>query len=96
MYGDSQEAHDKHLQAVHQRLEEVGLQFNLDKSSFNRASIPYLGHIISKEGLHFSPEHLKAIAEAPMPTDMVALQSFLGLTSWFNTFHQIMQHWLGH
>lgn len=86
VYGNSQEAHDKHLQAVRHRLEEVGLQINFDKSSFNQASIPFLGHVISKEGLRPSPDHLIAIAEAPRPTDMVALRSFLGLTSWFNKF----------
>ncbi|KAL0182111.1 hypothetical protein M9458_021486, partial [Cirrhinus mrigala] len=86
VYGNSQEAHDKHLQAVRQRLDEVGLQINFDKSSFNKASIPFLGHVISKEGLRPSPDHLIAIAEAPRPTDMVALRSFLGLTSWFNKF----------
>ncbi|ROL51121.1 Retrovirus-related Pol polyprotein from transposon 17.6 [Anabarilius grahami] len=86
VYGNSQEAHDKNLQAVRQRLEEVGLQINFDKSSFNQASILFLGHVISKEGLRPSPDHLTAIAEAPRPTDMVALRSFLGLTSWFNKF----------
>uniref|UniRef100_A0A8C1P207 Reverse transcriptase/retrotransposon-derived protein RNase H-like domain-containing protein n=1 Tax=Cyprinus carpio TaxID=7962 RepID=A0A8C1P207_CYPCA len=48
--------------------------------------IPFLGHVISKEGLRPSPDHLTAISEAPRPTDMVALRSFLGLTSWFNKF----------
>lgn len=82
VYGNSQEAHDKNLQAFRQRLEEVGLQINFDKSSVNQASIPFLGHIISKEGLCPSPDHLTAIAEAPRPTDMVASRSFLGLTLW--------------
>ncbi|KAI7797754.1 hypothetical protein IRJ41_019638, partial [Triplophysa rosa] len=83
---DSQEAHDRHLQAVRQKLEEVGLQINLGKSSFNQSSIPFLGHVISKEGIHPSPDHLTAIANTPRPADMVALRSFLGLTSWFNKF----------
>ncbi len=86
VHGNSQETHDKHLQAVRQRLEEVDLQINFDKTSFNQASIPFLGHVISKEGLRPSPDHLIAIAEAPRPTDMVALHLLLGLTSWFNKF----------
>ncbi|KAI7789804.1 hypothetical protein IRJ41_010978 [Triplophysa rosa] len=86
VYGDSQEAHDRHLQAVRRKLEEVGLQINLGKSSFNQSSIPFLGHVISKEGIRPSPDHLTAIANAPRPADMVALRSFLGLTSWFNKF----------
>lgn len=45
-----------------------------------------MGHVIYKEGLRPSPEHLKAIAEESRFTDMVALRSFLDLTSWFNKF----------
>ncbi|KAI7802904.1 hypothetical protein IRJ41_022848 [Triplophysa rosa] len=86
VYGDSQEAHDRHLQAVRRKLEEVGLQINLGKSSFNQSSIPFLGHMISKEGIRPSADHLTAIANAPRPADMVALRSFVGLTSWFNKF----------
>ncbi len=58
VYGNSQETHDKHLQSVSQRLEEVGLQINFDISSFNQASIPFLDHVISKQGLRPSPDHL--------------------------------------
>lgn len=86
IYGESKEIHDSHLQAVHQRLESTGLQINYVKSSFGKISIPFLGHVISKEGLHLSPDHLTAIAEAPAPKDMAALRSFLGLTSWFCKF----------
>ncbi len=72
VYGNSQETHDKHHQSVSQRLVEVGLQINFDISSFNQASIPFLDHVISKQGLRPSPDHLIAIAEAPRTTDMVA------------------------
>lgn len=84
--GESKEQHDEHLQAVLQRLKDANLQINYDKSSFGQTSIPFLGHVISKEGLRPSAEHLTAIADAPAPKDMPALRSFLGLTSWFSKF----------
>lgn len=82
----SKEIHDQHLQAALQRLRDAGLQINFDKSSFGQTSIPFLGHVISQDGLRPSPDHLTAIAEAPLPNDMAALCSFLGLTSWFSKF----------
>ncbi len=86
VYGHSKEKHDEYLQDVLQHLKDVGLQINFEKSSFGQTSIPFLGHVITKEGLHPSPDHLTAIAEAPAPKDMAALRSFLGLTSWFSKF----------
>jgi len=84
VYGASKEMHDRHLQAVLQCLKDAGLQINLEKSSFCQSHITFLGHAISKDGLHPSQDHLTAIAEAPAPKDMTALCSFLGLTSWFS------------
>ncbi|KAJ8364322.1 hypothetical protein SKAU_G00131530 [Synaphobranchus kaupii] len=75
--------HDVNLRSVLHRLTDAGLQINMQKSSFNKASIPYLGHVISKQGLLPNPDHIQVITDAPAPRDMVALRSFLGLTSWF-------------
>lgn len=86
VYGTSKEVHDTRLQAVLQRLRDVGLQINTGKSSFCQSHITFLGHVISKEGLRPSQHHLTAIAGAPAPKDMAALRSFLGLSSWFSTF----------
>ncbi|CAI5692281.1 unnamed protein product [Oreochromis niloticus] len=86
VYGTSKEVHDTRLQAVLQRLRDVGLQINTGKSSFCQSHITFLGHVMSKEGLRPSQHHLTAIAEAPAPKDMAALRSFLGLSSWFSKF----------
>ncbi|CAI5657039.1 unnamed protein product [Oreochromis niloticus] len=86
VYGHSREEHGERLQAVLHRLNDVGLQINFNNSSFRQTSIPFLGHVISKDGLSPTPDHLTAIAKAPAPKDMAALRSFLGLTSWFSKF----------
>ncbi|CAL9706462.1 unnamed protein product [Knipowitschia caucasica] len=86
IYGASREEHDLRLQAVLNRLSEASLQINFGKSTFAKTQITFLGHVISKEGLRPSTDHLTAIAEAPAPRDMPALRSFLGLTSWFSKF----------
>ncbi|KAK7895754.1 hypothetical protein WMY93_021079 [Mugilogobius chulae] len=86
VYGASKEDHDQRLQAVLNRLSEAGLQINFGKSAFAQTDITFLGHVISKDCLRPSSDHLSAIAKAPAPQDMPALRSFLGLTSWFSKF----------
>ena len=44
------------------------------------------GHIIDKNGLHPSPEKIKAIAEAPTPKNVNEMKSFLVLIHYYNNF----------
>ena len=46
----------------------------------------YLGHIISAAGLKPSPHKIKAIVDAPQPTKVSELKSFLGLISYYAKF----------
>lgn len=58
----------------------------MEKSKFSQSRIRYLGHDISEDGLHPNPDSVEAIANAPAPTDLPSLRSYLGLTSWFSKF----------
>nr|XP_055041695.1 uncharacterized protein K02A2.6-like [Misgurnus anguillicaudatus] len=86
VYGRDKATHDINLQAVLARLTNIGLKLNMEKSKFGQSRIRYLGHDISKDGLHPNPDSVDAIANAPAPTDLPSLRSFLGLTSWFSKF----------
>ena len=46
-------------------------------------SVEYLGHVIDEEGLHPSQEKVRAIQEAPEPTNVSELKSFLGLINYY-------------
>ena len=83
VYGTDKEDHDRNLQAVLTALKEAGLQLNKEKCHFNQTSLRFLGHTISAQGLLPVKDHLKAITEAPAPTDDTTLRSFLGLTGWY-------------
>jgi hypothetical protein len=48
--------------------------------------VEYLGHTISAHGLQPTSEKVKAIKEAPVPTNVQQLRSFLGLINYYNKF----------
>ncbi|XP_063362806.1 uncharacterized protein K02A2.6-like [Cydia amplana] len=78
--------HQARLKVVLQRLQDAGLVLQRDKCEFFKDEISYLGYIINKEGLKKSPEKIKAIVEAPVPTNISQLQSFLGLSNYYRNF----------
>ena len=49
-------------------------------------SVEYLGHIISKEGLHPTDEKVRAITQVPPPTNASELKAFLGLINNISKF----------
>lgn len=79
--------HVEHLKTLDQvltRLEKYGLK--LQREKFFRQSLEYLGHYIDAAGLHKSPEKIKAIMEAPAPTNVSQLRSFLGMINYYGRF----------
>lgn len=78
--------HMARLHQVLQRIQDAGLVLKKDKCEFFKEEISYLGYIINKDGLKKSPEKIKAIAQAPIPSNVTQLQSFLGLINYYRCF----------
>lgn len=74
------------LKEVFSILVENLLELKLQKCSFLKDKIEYLGYVIDKEGIKPNPENLKAVFNSPVPNNIRQLQSFLGLTSYFRRF----------
>ncbi len=49
-------------------------------------SVEYLGHNISAEGLRPTEDKIRAITEAPAPSNVSQLRSFLGLVNYYAKF----------
>ena len=69
--GDSAEDHLKNLRALFKRLEEKGLRCKQEKCVFAQASIEYLGHILSKNGIAKGSK-VNAILDMPAPRHFYA------------------------
>ena len=46
----------------------------------------YLGYIVSEHGIAADPKKVEAVDCYPVPTDLKALRSFLGLASYYRRF----------
>ena len=86
IYSDTWSEHLVRLEHVLKRLREFKLVAKIEKCKFGRESLPFLGHIISAQGVATDPEKLKSVSEIPAPKDVSELRSFLGLTGYYRRF----------
>ena len=61
IYSKMKEVHDEHFQKILQVLREHKLYVKFSKYEFCKAKKPYLGHMISKEGILVDGERIKAM-----------------------------------
>jgi len=74
------------LQKVLDAAAEYGLKIKWKKCRFLQSSITFLGHQVGGGEIKPGPEKTKAIRKFPMPQNIKAVQSFLGLTGFFRKF----------
>lgn len=84
--GASRAEHLTNLRLVLARLRDMGLTVKLSKCCFLEPSVKYLGFIIDQGGLRPDPKKVEAIVNAPTPSDVTQLRSFLGLLNYYGKF----------
>ena len=88
VYGRDFDEHLKRLREVFERLRQAGLKLKPSKCFLLRPRVPYLGHVISTEGVSTDPEKVKAVQQWPVPSKVTDVRSFLGLASYYRRFIQ--------
>ena len=78
--------HNVTLRKVLTALMQAGVKVNPSKCQFFTDSVAYLGHIFNKDGVHPDPKKLRAIIDAPQPTCLKQMQSFVGLYNFYSRF----------
>ncbi|PKU60695.1 putative mitochondrial protein [Dendrobium catenatum] len=61
VYSRTEEEHWEHLKRVLKELQEHQLRANLKKCCFAQASVEYLGHVVSKEGVAADQSKIEAM-----------------------------------
>ncbi|GBP03951.1 Transposon Tf2-6 polyprotein [Eumeta japonica] len=78
--------HLRILAKVFRRLVDNRLELRLDKCEFMRTSVKYLGYEIDGKGIRADDAGVRAVIDFPVPSNVHAVRSFLGLTSYFRRF----------
>ena len=73
----------KDIRQVFERLRASGLKLKAKKCFFGFEKIYYLGHIISKDGIAADISKIEAVQNYPIPENVKALRSFLGLSGYY-------------
>ena len=80
------EEHLERLKMVLKRLREHGLKLKLEKCTFLRRRVTYLGHEVSGTGIAPDPQKIAVVQEWPIPQTVKELRTFLGFASYYRRF----------
>ena len=86
VWGKDDEEHDARLEQVLRRAREVNLKFNAKKCKIKQEEVPYVGHVLSKDGLKADPEKIRAVKEMKPPENAKELKTFLGFKQYLGKF----------
>ncbi|QRV77130.1 Retrotransposable element Tf2 protein [Ceratobasidium sp. AG-Ba] len=78
--------HAANVKEVLRRLKENQLFCKASKCFFNVTTVPYLGLIISVDGISMDEAKVKAVKDWPVPTSVKEVQSFLGFVNFYRRF----------
>ena len=78
--------HDKNLRIVLERARERNLTLNKDKVRLRLTEVPYIGHLLTADGLKPDPKKVEAILMMPKPTDVKSVKRFLGMANYLSKF----------
>lgn len=78
--------HDQKLRSFIDRCRERNIKLNADKFRLRQSKVPYIGHLLTSEGLKVDPEKVRAINEMPRPADVKGVQRLLGMVNYLSKF----------
>ena len=78
--------HLQHLREVFNRLQDASLRLKPRKCSLLHDEVPFLGHIISTDGVQPNPSMIDKVQRCPTPTDATQVRQFLGLALYYQRF----------
>ena len=80
------DVHIIRLEKVFARLQQENLKIKLSKCKFGVATVKFLGHIVTADGIGVDPEKISTIQDWPLPQCVTQMRSFLGLASYYRRF----------
>ncbi|KIH44694.1 reverse transcriptase, partial [Ancylostoma duodenale] len=89
--GRTEQEHMENLLALFERIAEYGFKVRIEKCSFAKPEIRYLGFIVDKNGRRPNPEKIEAIKSMVEPKIVGQLRAFLGMITYYAAFMPTMK-----
>ena len=78
--------HDERLLKFLERASEKGVKLNKEKCKIRQREVPYVGHLLTAEGLKIDPQKVKAIHEMPEPKTKEDVKRLLGFVQFLSRY----------
>jgi len=82
----SEEEHIRHVDTLLSSFAEYGVVINPSKCVFGAASLDFLGHCISTEGIRPLASKVEALRVFPKPSSQRQLRRYLGMINFYHRF----------
>jgi hypothetical protein len=86
VYLENKKEHEVHLCIVLQRLCDHQLYAKYSKCEFWMGKVPFLGYVISSDGISMDPNKVRDVLDWKPPRTMHQVRNFLGLASYYRRF----------
>ena len=86
VYSRTFDEHLVHLSLVFEAIRAANLKLKPQKCKLGFPELPFLGHIISNQGIKVNPDLTRAVSQFPTPTTVKKVQSFVSLCSYYRKF----------
>jgi len=86
VYSENEGDHAEHLRIVLNRLRDHKLYAKFSKCEFWLKRVPFLGHIMSEDGISVDPNKVQEVMDWKAPTTVHEIQSFLSLAGYYRRF----------
>ena len=83
---DTWSSHMSLLSMVLQKLDEAHLTVKLDKTTFGKATVTYLGHVVGQGMVRPKQANVEAILSYPAPVTRKGVMRFLGMAGYYRRF----------
>ena len=78
--------HLHHIKLVFNKIRQANLKLKLSKCLFAQPEVPFLGHIVSRQGLKMDPKKVSNIQGLQYPSTKTQVRSFLGMVGYYRSF----------
>ena len=79
--GNDDDEHDARVRKFLQRCSEASIRLNKSKCKIGVSEIPFMGHVVTDEGLKPDPSKVEAVTKMEPPTDKQGVERLRGMVN---------------